>query len=192
MPTQTFLNLPKEKQNKILESAKLEFSNHLYEDASINRIIKNIDMCRGTFYLYFTNKEDLYFYMIGLLKEKMKKTIKKISKENNKDVKKIFISIFDYEIKNKNLINNIFINFNTNHVEKIMPPEIINKEILNLFDFSKYNVNDGDLFIVIHILNTMLVQSIGIALKNNDINKIRNMYIKEIDLILKGIERGNV
>ena len=192
MPTQTFLNLPKEKQNKILESAKLEFSNHLYEDASINRIIKNIDMCRGTFYLYFTNKEDLYFYMIGLLKEKMKKTIKKISKENNKDVKKIFISIFDYEIKNKNLINNIFINFNTNHVEKIMPPEIINKEILNLFDFSKYNVNDDDIFVVIHILNTMLVQSIGIALKNNDINKIRNMYIKEIYLILKGIERGNV
>ena len=192
MPTQTFLNLPKEKQNKILESAKLEFSNHLYEDASINRIIKNIDMCRGTFYLYFTNKEDLYFYMIGLLKEKMKKTIKKISKENNKDVKKIFISIFDYEIKNKNLINNIFINFNTNHVEKIMHPEIINKEILNLFDFSKYNVNDDDIFVVIHILNTMLVQSIGIALKNNDINKIRNMYIKEIDLILKGIERGNV
>ena len=44
MPTQTFLNLPKEKQNKILESAKLEFSNHLYEDASINRIIKNIDI----------------------------------------------------------------------------------------------------------------------------------------------------
>ena len=192
MPTQTFLNLPKEKQNKILESAKLEFSNHLYEDASINRIIKNIDMCRGTFYLYFTNKEDLYFYMIGLLKEKMKKTLKKISKENNKDVKKIFISIFDYEIKNKNLINNIFINFNTNHVEKIMPPEIINKEILNLFDFSKYNVNADDIFVVIHILNTMLVQSIGIALKNNDINKIRNMYIKEIDLILKGIERGNV
>ena len=192
MPTQTFLNLHKEKQNKILESAKLEFSNHLYEDASINRIIKNIDMCRGTFYLYFTNKEDLYFYMIGLLKEKIKKKIKKISKENNKDVKKIFISIFDYEIKNKNLINNIFINFNTNHVEKIMPPEIINKEILNLFDFSKYNVNDDDIFVVIHILNTMLVQSIGIALKNNDINKIRNMYIKEIDLILKGIERGNV
>ena len=107
MPTQTFFNLPKEKQNKILESAKLEFSNHLYEDASINRIIKNIDMCRGTFYLYFNNKEDLYFYMIGLLKEKMKKTIKKISKENNKDVKKIFISIFDYEIKNKNLIKAI-------------------------------------------------------------------------------------
>lgn len=192
MPTQTFLNLPKERQNKILESAKLEFSNHLYEDASINRIIKNIDMCRGTFYLYFNNKEDLYFYMIELLKEKMKKTIKKISKENNKDVKKIFISIFDHVIKNRNLINNIFINFNTNHVEKIMPPEIINKEILNLFDFSKYNVNEDDLFIVIHILNTMLVQSIGIALKNNDINKIRNMYIKEIDLILKGIERGNV
>ena len=42
MPTQTFLNLPKEKQNKILESAKLEFSNHLYEDASINRIINAI------------------------------------------------------------------------------------------------------------------------------------------------------
>ena len=73
-----------------------------------------------------------------------------------------------------------------------MPPEIINKEILNLFDFSKYNVNDDDIFVVIHILNTMLVQSIGIALKNNDINKIRNMYIKEIDLIFKGIERGNV
>ena len=63
---------------------------------------------------------------------------------------------------------------------------------MKLFDFSEYNVNDDDIFVVIHILNTMLVQSIGIALKNNDINKIRNLYIKEIDLILKGIERGNV
>ena len=79
-------------------------------------------------------------------------------------------------------------NKNKPHINNI----IINKEILNLFDFSKYNVNDDDIFVVIHILNTMLVQSIGIALKNNDINKIRNMYIKEIDLILKGIERGNV
>ena len=66
MPTKAFYSLDKKKQNKLLEAAKHEFSENFYEDASINKIIKEINMPRGSFYLYFENKEDLYLYILEL------------------------------------------------------------------------------------------------------------------------------
>ena len=48
MPTSAFFNLSTSKKEEILKAAKEEFANNLYEDASINKIIKSIDKPRGT------------------------------------------------------------------------------------------------------------------------------------------------
>ena len=40
MPSSTFLNLPAEKQEKLLEAATREFSHRPFNEASINQIIK--------------------------------------------------------------------------------------------------------------------------------------------------------
>ena len=58
MPTNTFLNLPIEKKKKIMNAAKSEFVEYSFYDASINRIIKNAGISRGSFYMYFENKEE--------------------------------------------------------------------------------------------------------------------------------------
>lgn len=195
MPTQTFLKLSKERQERIMQSARNEFSKHLYEEASINRIIKDINMCRGTFYLYFENKEDLYFYMLETLHDKANELVLDISNKEKGNIRRVFLSLYDYLTRIDDirpLINNIFINFNTKHVEKVMSPKC-DKHFFNLFDFKEYNINDEEKFIVLHVLETMLVQSIGIALRNKkDINKIRSIYVKEVDIILRGIERRNI
>ena len=79
MPYPTFYKLDENKQNIILNQAKIEFSNYLFEDASINRIIKEINISRGSFYLYFKNKEDLYFFMLDTIFEKNNKIFKEKS-----------------------------------------------------------------------------------------------------------------
>lgn len=64
MPTQRFLKLKEEKKQVILEAAVHEFSRVPYSSASINQIIKEADISRGSFYTYFEDKDDLMRYML--------------------------------------------------------------------------------------------------------------------------------
>ena len=71
MPKQTFYNLSNEKRQRLLTAAYDEFSRVSLDEASINVIIQHSDISRGSFYQYFHDKEDLYFYCLDLLKEDM-------------------------------------------------------------------------------------------------------------------------
>lgn len=64
MPKDTFFRLPDDKRNRILKGAKKEFYNCTFSEASINRIIKDAEIPRGSFYQYFEDKKDLYLYVI--------------------------------------------------------------------------------------------------------------------------------
>ena len=65
MPKQTFFNLPPEKRERIVSAIRQEFTEHLYADVSINRIIKDAGIPRGSFYQYFEDKHDLLDFLIG-------------------------------------------------------------------------------------------------------------------------------
>ncbi len=67
MPKRLYYALSPEKQSSIVEAALREFSEHPYDEASINQIIKRASISRGSFYLYFTDKEDLYMWIIDLI-----------------------------------------------------------------------------------------------------------------------------
>jgi AcrR family transcriptional regulator len=69
MPKQTFLNLEEKKRLAILEAAFEEFSNHPYNEASINTIIEKSNISKGSLYQYFEDKKDLYLYLIELAGE---------------------------------------------------------------------------------------------------------------------------
>lgn len=69
MPKQTFFNLSEEKKSRLLEAAYAEFSKVSLEEASINVIVQQSDISRGSFYQYFEDKEDLYFYCLYLLRK---------------------------------------------------------------------------------------------------------------------------
>lgn len=69
MPNQTFFNLEEKKRKRITEAALDEFSTNDYNSASINTIIKNADIPKGSMYQYFNNKKDLYLYLVDLASE---------------------------------------------------------------------------------------------------------------------------
>lgn len=64
MPSQTFHNLPADKRERILAAAKKEFSQTSFNDASINQIIKDAGISRGSFYMYFSDKYDLVSVLV--------------------------------------------------------------------------------------------------------------------------------
>ena len=80
MPKQTFCNLAAEKQQRIIKAAVDEFAAHPYLKTSINRIVEQADISKGSFYQYFKNKKDLYKFIIDQASEaKMKFLGKKIN-----------------------------------------------------------------------------------------------------------------
>ena len=89
MPTNTFFNLPIEKKKKIMNAAKSEFVEYSFYDASINRIIKNAGISRGSFYMYFENKEDLFLYILdGYREEVLAEIVKGVNGEVFEIIKK--------------------------------------------------------------------------------------------------------
>ena len=63
MATERFFKLPAEKQKRILDAAREEFARVPFEEVSINQIIKNADISRGSFYTYFVDKADLIDFL---------------------------------------------------------------------------------------------------------------------------------
>jgi TetR/AcrR family transcriptional regulator len=73
MPQETFFNLPNDKRNLIITAAMEEFSKSNYNSASINQICKKSKIAKGSFYQYFTDKLELYVYIMTLaIEEKIK------------------------------------------------------------------------------------------------------------------------
>ncbi len=72
MPKQTFLNLPEEKRQAVVRAAIDEFADYGFEASSVNRIVANSGISKGSFYQYFEDKMDLFRYLMDILaKEKM-------------------------------------------------------------------------------------------------------------------------
>jgi AcrR family transcriptional regulator len=59
-----------EHSTALFEAALAEFIERGYEQASINTILHAANMSKGQFYYHFTNKEDLYLSLIGVLIER--------------------------------------------------------------------------------------------------------------------------
>lgn len=53
-----------DKKQELLDAALAEFTEHSYGDASLNNIIKNAGISKGTFYYHFADKESLYLHLI--------------------------------------------------------------------------------------------------------------------------------
>ena len=72
MPKQTFLNLPHEKRQAIVNAAVDEFSEYGFEAASINRIVTSSNISKGSFYQYFEDKADVFRYLLTVLEREKK------------------------------------------------------------------------------------------------------------------------
>lgn len=192
MPKQTFQNLPEDKKRKILEAAKNEFSRVSVTEASINNIVTEANIARGSFYQYFENKEDLLLFMVNEASEEVKKMVEKKIKEKG-DIFETFIFIYDKIIKtckdnkNKKFYKTVFANLraNDNIILGKAKEEIYDSLIKNT-DTSQFK-NKEDLNIIIDMLNAITRWTIIQAVTGKTPIDIRDKYIKQIEYVKMGI-----
>ncbi len=116
MPTNTFFHLPEEKQQRLLDAAQIEFSRHSLQEASIANIVKLAGIPRGSFYQYFENKEDLYFYYFATLRKNSERDLEKQIIAENGDLIEAMYVYFSKMIvevltgENASFYRNLFVN----------------------------------------------------------------------------------
>ena len=116
MPSDTFLRLNLDKKKKLLDASFKEFSSYNFNDASINRIIKEAGISRGSFYMYFEDKKDLYFYLLEQYGEILINNMKEDLVNNKGD---LFLMFQDNIKRTYNSFKNNNINFFKKSLENI-------------------------------------------------------------------------
>lgn len=100
MPKDNFYHLDQNKQALIVQAAFEEFSSQPYMDASINKIVQKSKISRGSFYLYFKDKLDIYFYVIDHILEKQGKVfIMENIEDTPLDIYQIYRQLFLLNLK---------------------------------------------------------------------------------------------
>ena len=196
MAKQTFLNLPEEKQKTILNSLKKEFSRVALKDALVSNIIKDAKIPRGSFYQYFENIEDSYYYVIEEYSKDIKKYLLDEIKNNNGDIisayRNLYIYILDIIEKeeNKAYFEKIFLNMSY-EVQSMFTPNFndgLNK-IINHVDISNLNISSRfNIAYVLDIIESTMMNNIIKSYKRN-LSREKNIEVfeKELALICVGI-----
>lgn len=96
MPSSTFFRLPEEKRQRLLTAAREEFKRTRYTEASINRIILSARIPRGSFYQYFTDKEDLFRYLMGDMRDYFYNTLVRLIREGKGNLFSVPLGAFDW------------------------------------------------------------------------------------------------
>ena len=86
MPSERFLHLPEEKKMRIIKASLKEFSRVPYDEISINRIIQDAGIPRGSFYQYFNDKQDLQLFLLEDFREQLRKKARPYLDEDKGDV----------------------------------------------------------------------------------------------------------
>ncbi|MDQ0200780.1 TetR/AcrR family transcriptional regulator [Neobacillus ginsengisoli] len=204
MPKQTFLNLSKDKQELFIHAAKKEFSRVPLYEASISNIIKDAGIPRGSFYQYFDDKEDVYFFLLDEYSKRNHERFISIIKKNNEDLfdsyREWFQSILKNveEPENRHYLKNTFLNMNYK-IERAFTQNMIEKrfksrffEIIGLLNTQTLNItNEEELYHVIKIMNAVTFQNLVHAFaKELSIDDAMKTFTLEIDLLKKGFYKG--
>ena len=95
MPTSTFFRLPEEKRKRLTEAAWDEFTKVGFSAASINKIIQEAHIPRGSFYQYFADKEELFRYLLGDMRTYFMGVLRDILEQTGGDLFSVPLAAFD-------------------------------------------------------------------------------------------------
>jgi AcrR family transcriptional regulator len=196
MPLNTFEKIPKEKQERVLNAAIKEFSRAPLNEASIANIIKDAKIPRGSFYQYFKDKEDIYYYILEEHSNDIRKNLLDNLIKTKGDIVISFIELYKYTINKINNPNykvyfkNIFLNLN-HQLERKFTLNLDDNlnDVINLTNINKLKIDSKlQLIYVIDILDAIFMHNLVQSYKRNiSIEKNIEIFIKEIKLIVNGL-----
>ena len=200
LPTETFFNLPKEKKNKIIEAIKKEFARVPFEEVSINKVIQDANISRGSFYMYFQDKKDMLIYILSNYRDEINSIIKESFKQNSGDIFEVFTDILNFTAEfgtakeNVAFCMNIFSDQSVyNDVLMQLGNRSRKNDCFDLFrqhtDTKSLNIqNSNDLDDIIDILISLTQKStVDIFLYIEEKDEILKEYKNKINILKRGM-----
>ncbi|EOO24287.1 hypothetical protein ICM_05845 [Bacillus cereus BAG1X2-3] len=201
MPKQTFFNLERKKKEVLIQAAMKEFSRVPLFEASISNIIKDAGIPRGSFYQYFEDKEDVFFFLLNDHSKRDNDKFISIIKENEGDLFDSYIELYQYmlrkfqKLENRNFFRNAFLNMNykventfTRNMNEVEHKNRLS-EIITLINKEKLNIADErEIFHVMKIITAVtfhnLIQNFAKEIPFDE--SVKN-YTLELSLLKKGL-----
>lgn len=203
MPKQTFFNLPEDKRKTLIQAAEKEFARVPLFEASIANIIKMVGIPRGSFYQYFENIEDLYFY---LLEQKLRKCkfyfITLLKKHNGDFIETVTEMYHNFLVETPdeeehNFLKNAML-YATHKLENslmdVFVPTDDKKQLhklTKLIDTQGLNVNeDQELLHILHIVSGVVFHNfINKSIRKLSDEEALNHFAIQMNLIKHGVLR---
>ncbi|MEQ2443223.1 TetR/AcrR family transcriptional regulator [Pseudoflavonifractor sp. CLA-AP-H29] len=202
MPSTTFFNLPAEKREKLLSAARAEFARVPYAEASINKMIQTADIPRGSFYMYFRDKEELFLYLAGEYGKRLTALMEELLERRQGDIFAAFLDLFDrvqaeYRAPERSEGCRHVISIVRNNsgaqlssllgMEGCLPPpgrlvEWVDPRLLDLR-------SADDLDSMFHILMGVTGQAMLRGIQAEDPSAVRDAYRRTLDILKRGMAR---
>ncbi len=201
MPTDTFYKLSEEKKKTILTAIKKEFSTAELKDISVNRIVEDSKIAKGSFYQYFKDKEEAIIYILKEFIEEKKQEIKKILVKNDGDIFKSATFLFDEIVLNgKNgedikFMQNVFQGIaskgiNIMEIKNVENNECCDSKILKCINISEYDISNK---VELKAFLELIIKALGTGIISVLNGKGEYKEVKsELEIQLKIIRNGVV
>lgn len=198
----TYRNLPETKKQRLLMAAKSEFSRRPYHEASINQIIKDADISRGSFYTYFDSKDDLADALLEDYFNALQAVVSRALENSRGDIFTFFPRLYDatlifgIETGEKQWFPNIFKEFESRredgeNCQTIHPShEEQSKAVLQKLDFDSLSLkNEGDIKCLIDFLMQITHFAMVRSLKATADERpaLKKKYLMSLEFIKYGV-----
>ena len=201
MIKRTFYNLPTEKREKIIDVTRREFRKGNKQKITINSVIKNAGISRGSFYQYFDDKLDLVEVLIRSFIDKSIDDVRRAIVSSDGDIFYTFECMYDVIIrfsedeKQKRVLKNLISNVRANN--NLVSDYIIKRykgidSLINITDeFSRKGFrfkSDEDMILLQQILTSVLKNAIyNYYVFDADAEETKKRYLRKLYIIKQGV-----
>lgn len=196
MIKRTFYNLPAEKRKKIIDVTRREFRKGNKQKITINSVIKNAGISRGSFYQYFDDKLDLVELITDDMISRMVDFIRDELMLNGGDIFEVPLRIFDVMISDKREYGDLMVltdnaNQNSALVADYMryrahKPDFFEK-IGSYIDKSLLSTSDDeDIKCVIFMMFDAIKAAVDNTMRGSSADKERARLYRKIQIIRNG------
>lgn len=203
MPISTFYNLPEDKKDKLLRSAIKEFTRVSYNEVSINQIVKDAGISRGSFYQYFKDKSDLLVFILQDFLVSLHECALTSLENSNGDIFTMFADLYDclsvecLQDDHYQFFRNLFTSMRANNEElKQVPCDMNVPDFDPIFFKEHFNrdtlvyTEDEDILLLQSLLFNLTKSSvIKLILQPKDRERIRNDLNRTLMMIKTGCEK---
>lgn len=200
MIKQTFYNLPDYKRQRVINAVVDEFANAESDKVSINHIVQNAEISRGSFYQYFDDKLDLVEVLIRSFIDKSIDDVRRAIVSSDGDIFYTFECMYDVIIrfsedeKQKRVLKNLISNVRANN--NLVSDYIIKRykgidSLINITDeFSRKGFrfkSDEDMILLQQILTSVLKNAIyNYYVFDADAEETKKRYLRKLYIIKQG------